>query len=66
MSPQGKASVIRALQKGTPAPDEGAAGKPKLASKQTLKSSSSSLRDNDVFVLMCGDGGNDVGALKQV
>lgn len=37
MSPQGKASVIQAIQNTS--------------------------RDN--FVLMCGDGGNDVGALKQ-
>jgi cation-transporting ATPase 13A1 len=37
MSPQGKASIIRAIQKS----------------------------NSDNHVLMCGDGGNDVGALKQ-
>jgi cation-transporting ATPase 13A1 len=83
MSPQGKASVIRAIQKGSPSVSGGSVDNIKKGKEDdnlSINLSSLKLRNNrmafkkmnnligdsgDAFVLMCGDGGNDVGALKQ-
>ena len=67
MSPQGKATIIRQIKDL----DVHAARHPSDPLKQISPSSSSSSREMlrfqvDPHVMMCGDGGNDVGALKQV
>ena len=79
MSPQGKAKVIRALQKGKEDDEDAkqrryetrlAASRSTVAVEPDSAAAGRGAKEGAEverkrFVLMCGDGGNDVGALKQ-
>jgi manganese-transporting P-type ATPase len=64
MSPHGKATIIRALQQGN-IHDEEIIVSASTADGKGLQKVASHIHKKDVYILMCGDGGNDVGALKQ-